>query len=204
MQVKSESEVPQSCPTLSDSMVYSLPGSSIHGVFQARVLEWVAITFSISSLLESRRLRDFDFHGFPGGASGKELACQCRRHRRRRFDPWVRKIPRRRKWQQVSLPGESHGQRSLAGYSPRGRKELDMTEVPKRVLSCVWLFVIPWTVDHHGILQARILERAAISFSRGSFWPMDWKCISCIDKQILYHWTTWEAPYICIFGYYLF
>ena len=137
MQVKSESEVPQSCSTLSDSMVYSLPGSSIHGVFQARVLEWVAIAFSISSLLESRRLKDFDFHGFPGGASGKELACQRRRHRRRRFNPWVRKIPRRRKWQQVSLPGESHGQRSLAGYSPRGHKELDMTEVPKCVLSCV-------------------------------------------------------------------
>ena len=45
MQVKSESEVAQSCPTLSDPMDYSLLGSSIHGVFQARVLEWVAIAF---------------------------------------------------------------------------------------------------------------------------------------------------------------
>ena len=54
-----------------------------------------------------------------GGASGKESACQCRRHKRRRFDPWVGKNPWRRAWQltPIFLPGESHGQRSLAGYS---------------------------------------------------------------------------------------
>ena len=46
MKVKSESEVAQSCPTLSDPMDCSLPGSSVHGSFQARVLEWVAIAFS--------------------------------------------------------------------------------------------------------------------------------------------------------------
>ena len=46
VKVKSESEVTQSCPTLSDPMDCSLPGSSIHGVFQARVLEWGAIAFS--------------------------------------------------------------------------------------------------------------------------------------------------------------
>ena len=46
MKVKSESEVAQSCPTLSDPMDGSLPGSSVHGIFQARVLEWVAIAFS--------------------------------------------------------------------------------------------------------------------------------------------------------------
>ena len=45
-EVKSESEVAQSCPTLSDPMDCSLTGSSIHGIFQARVLEWGAITFS--------------------------------------------------------------------------------------------------------------------------------------------------------------
>ena len=47
MKVKSESEVVQSCPTLSDPMDCSLPGSSIHGIFQARVLEWGAIAFSL-------------------------------------------------------------------------------------------------------------------------------------------------------------
>ena len=46
MKVKSESEVAQSCPTLSDPMDCSLLGSSIHGIFQARVLEWGAIAFS--------------------------------------------------------------------------------------------------------------------------------------------------------------
>jgi len=46
MKVKSESEVAQSCPTLSNPMDCSLLGSSVHGIFQARVLEWGAITFS--------------------------------------------------------------------------------------------------------------------------------------------------------------
>ena len=46
MKVKSESKVTQSCPTLSDPMDCSLPGSSVHGIFQARVLEWAAIAFS--------------------------------------------------------------------------------------------------------------------------------------------------------------
>ena len=68
---------------------------------------------------------------FPSGTSGKEPACQCRRHTRCRFDPWIGKIPWRREWQPtpVFLPGESHGQGSQAGYSPGGCKKLDMTEV---------------------------------------------------------------------------
>ena len=54
----------------------------------------------------------------------------CLRCRRPEFDPWVRKIPWRRTWQPtpVLLPGESHGRRSLVGYSPRGHKESDTTE----------------------------------------------------------------------------
>ena len=57
---------------------------------------------------------------FPGGTTDKEPACQCRRCKRDRFDPWVWKIPWRRKCQRtlVCLPGESQGQRSVAGYSP--------------------------------------------------------------------------------------
>ena len=67
---------------------------------------------------------------FPGDASGKEPACQCRRWKRHRFDPWVGKISWRRAWQPtpVFLPGESHGQRSLVDYSPWSCKELDTTE----------------------------------------------------------------------------
>ena len=51
MKVKSEREVAQSCPILSDPMDGSLPGSSIHGIFQARVLEWGAIAFSDSDII---------------------------------------------------------------------------------------------------------------------------------------------------------
>ena len=51
MKVKSEREVTQSCPTLIDPMDCSLPGSSIHGIFQARVLEWGAIAFSFLFLM---------------------------------------------------------------------------------------------------------------------------------------------------------
>ena len=57
MKVKSEREVAQSCLTLHDPMDYSLPGSSVHGIFQARVLEWGAIAFSDDqpkSILKSR------------------------------------------------------------------------------------------------------------------------------------------------------
>ena len=63
----------------------------------------------------------------PWWPDGKSVCLQCGRPG---FDPWFGKIPWRRKWQPtpVFLPGKSHGQRSLTGYSPWGRKELDMTE----------------------------------------------------------------------------
>ena len=58
MKVKRESEVAQSCLTLSDLMDCSLPGSSVHGIFQARVLEWGAIVFSMSNLDGILKSRD--------------------------------------------------------------------------------------------------------------------------------------------------
>ena len=65
---------------------------------------------------------------------GKESTCQCKRQKRPGFDPWVGKIPWRRKWQPtpVSLPGESHGQKSLEGYSPWGYKEQDTAKQEPR------------------------------------------------------------------------
>ena len=57
MKVKRESEVTQSCLTLSDPMHSSLPGSSIHGIFQTKVLEWGAIAFSNFELLAFRITR---------------------------------------------------------------------------------------------------------------------------------------------------
>ena len=65
--------------------------------------------------------------GFPGSSEGKDSTCRCRRPM---FDPWVRKIPWRSKWQPtpVFLPGKSRGWRRLAGYSPWGCKESDITD----------------------------------------------------------------------------
>ena len=65
--------------------------------------------------------------GFSGGTSGKEFTCQGREYG---FDPWVGKIPWRRKWKPtpVFLPGKFHRQRTLVGYSPWGCKELDTNE----------------------------------------------------------------------------
>ena len=68
--------------------------------------------------------------GFWGGTGGKEPTCQCRSLKRCRFDPWVGKIPWRGSWQPapVLFPGESHGQRNLAGYGPWGHPESDTTK----------------------------------------------------------------------------
>ena len=84
----------QSCPTLCNPMDCSPPGSSIHGLFQARVLEWSAIVAKTVK---------------------KKICLQCRKPR---FNPWVKKIPCRRKWQltPVFLPREFHGQKGLVGY----------------------------------------------------------------------------------------
>ena len=76
MKVKSESEVTQSCPTLSDPVDCNLPGSSVHEIFQARVLEWAAIAFSEGrnrdTEIENRRL---DTAG--EGESESEVAQSC-------------------------------------------------------------------------------------------------------------------------------
>ena len=120
MKVKSESEVAQSCPTLSDPMDCSLPGSSVHGIFQARVLEWDAIAFSIlitrlnkisSFTLEDSRvlcLRAGMLKSYCLGLnSNYNLLCDLK---------W--------KW---------------------------------KLLSCVWLFVTPWTIQ-------------SMEFSRPEYW----------------------------------
>ena len=71
----------------------------------------------------------YHYSGFPGGAIGKESAYRCRRHKRVGLIFGSGKIPWRRKWQPtpVFLPGESHGQRSLLGYSTWGCKKSDVT-----------------------------------------------------------------------------
>ena len=75
-------------------------------------------------------------------------------------------------------------------------------------------FAVLWTVcsllgsSVHGISQARKLERVAIFFSRGSSSPWDWTCVSCISRQILYHWATRKThiyiyTHICVVSMYI-
>ena len=94
----------------------------------------------------------------PKWTSGKESACQ---YRRCGFDPWVGKIPCRRKWQstQVFSLRKFHGQRSLVGYSQWGLKESDTTEHTPfqfssvQLLSRVWLLVTPWIAARQASLS---------------------------------------------------
>ena len=97
--------------------------------------------------------------GFLGGSVAKKSVSQCRRHG---FNPWVRKIPWRREWQStpVFLPGKSHGQRNLAGYTPPGRKDSDITEQQDRQ-TCSWKTVlaqklgnVPYATGYFPILNS--------------------------------------------------
>ena len=105
----------------------SPPGSSVHGILQAKILAWVAISRGSSRPRDQTQVSTFHSDTLTSEPPGKHICLQCGRPR---FDPWVGKIPWRRKWQPmpVFLPRESHGWRSLVGYSPWGRKESDMTE----------------------------------------------------------------------------
>ena len=107
--------------------------------FDPKVKESFSVVFCVSVLLQHDLHAinviilgvQYDELGFPGWHQWQESTCQCRRLKRRRFDPWVGKIPWSRKWlpTPVFLPGESHGQRSIVGYTPWGHKASDTTEV---------------------------------------------------------------------------
>ena len=102
--------------------------ATIHGISRPLIL-----TSSITIILFGSYINFFlNSYIYSGtcGASGKEAVYQYRRLKNLGFDPWEGKIPWRRAWQPtlVFLPQKSHGQKSLAGYSSWGHKELDMTE----------------------------------------------------------------------------
>ena len=81
---------------------------------------WI-FTWWNGTLWDSFYIRALSPLGLPWWLTGKESACKCSRHK---FNPWVGKIPWRRKWQHIPvfLPGKSHGQRRLVGYSPWGHR----------------------------------------------------------------------------------
>ena len=120
--------------------LYRLPGSSVHWISQARILERIAIPSS-GDLPEqgiepgSPVLQADSLPAEPPGKPVTEYiltlisnSINRSMHTSYGFDPWVRKIPWRSKWQLTSgfLPGKFHGQRSLEGYSLWGREESDM------------------------------------------------------------------------------
>ena len=125
--------------------------------------------------------------GFPGSSDSKDSPAMQ--------DPWVGKIPWRRRWQPtpVILAGEFHGQRSLAGYSPWGRKESNMTE---------WLSLTPLIITSFKPLFTQC-ERGAKQSQENSkrrLWPQShpsnrnchisiWQNIKCSLKRILA--ATW-------------
>ena len=85
-----------------------------------KIIKWRQEAWGVLEYSVTREI--YSASGAPRRCSGKESACQCKRCE---FDPWVRNILWRRKWQPTE---KFHGQRSLAGYSPWGHKEQDMTE----------------------------------------------------------------------------
>ena len=122
--MKSESEVAQSRLTPGDPMDRSLPGSSVHGTFQARVLEWAAIAFSITDTNTMLNYKS----GFQVAQGVKNPPASVGE----RFDPWVGKIPWRWKWQpsSVFLPKKKILWKEEPAWwaSLWGHKALDTTE----------------------------------------------------------------------------
>ena len=135
MKVKSESEVAQSCPTLSDPMDCSTPGSSAHGIFQARVLEWGVIAFSEKDKQVANNGTPLQYSCLENPWMEEPGGLQSMGSHRVGHD-WVTSLSLftfmhwRRKWQPtpVFLPGESQGRGSLVRCRLWGRIESDTTE----------------------------------------------------------------------------
>ena len=106
--------------------------------------------------------------GLPGWLSGKEPVCQCRRGKRRRFHPWVGKVPWRRKWNplQVFLPEKYHGQRSRAGTvhgAVNSRPQLSV----------------------HTVAEAPVLEAQALVFGLCSHLCLNCRVLAVLCKKQL-------------------
>jgi len=140
------SEVTQSCPAVCDPMHYSPPGFSVHGILQARILEWVAISF-FRGIFQTQGLN-------PGLPHCRQI-LYCLSHQGsdgHTVNYWLT---------QDSNPGS---------LIPEGEVKAKEWEVKE---SCPTLWD-PMDYTVHGILQARILEGVAFLFSRGSSQPRDW------------------------------
>ena len=127
----SETILPSFCLASRPEGLLTLPCE--RGNYISAVFAFYANSSEVSCFLSSL------FVLFYRDSDGKSVCQQCGRPR---FDPWVGKIPWRRKWQPtpVLLPGKSHGGRSLVGYSPWGHKEMDTTK--QRHFHCLFTFIL--------------------------------------------------------------
>ena len=118
-------------------------------------------------------------HGLPRWISCQEPICQCRRHG---FDPWVRNFCWRKKWQPtpVFLPGKSHGQRSLVGYSPWSCKRVKHDLATKEQwLAMMWRKWVILTIKGHTFFQLRWFPN---TFNKSERWPFS--VVSWLQKTL--------------------
>ena len=182
-------QLPQSCPTLCDHMHHSLPGSSAHGIFQARILEWVAVPSSSGSSCSRIEFVSLLFPSLTSRFFTSSTTWEAH--------PKVQ--------QTASKSNQLSALRKIRYYSyllifsvlclfSLGLEKVKVSEVAQ---SCLTLCdpvdcSLPGS-SVHGIFQARILEWVAISFSRGSSWPRDQTWDSRIAGRRFTLWTTREA-----------
>ena len=202
MRVKSESEVTQLCPTLHDPLDCSPPGSSVHGIFQTRVLEWgaIALSISLSSLriilkIEWQLLRDLKT-GVENGQEQREIR-QSQPQTPSHWSPVAKALPPHQCLQTASLRPSSLS--SPGQPAPTGMNScLSLTFSYKCVVcsvaqSCMTLCdpmgCTPPGSSVHGISQARILPVACRFLLQAIFLN------SCLlhHRRILDHCATWEA-----------
>jgi len=149
--------------------------------------------------------------GLPRWLSGKESACQCKRLR---FDPWIRKMPWRRKWQPtpVFLAGKSHGQRTLVGYSPPGCKRAGHDWVTEHACTHSVLrsvtFTWSWSSKKEGkITYFNSLQRDSrtITYRAEILWSLEDDCYSCnvvakTKQQSFHQGRTRTVQQLCLQG----
>ena len=138
------------------------------------------------------------FKGLPSWCSGKEPACQCRGWKRCGLDPWVGRIPWKRKQKLilVFMPEKSHGHRSLAGYSPWGCKELDTNE-------CVHVHTHTHTYTHTHIIHKGFPGGTSGKepawqcrrHKRWGVWSLGWEDL--LEEGMVTHFSilAWKIPW---------
>ena len=204
MKVKSESEVAESCPTLSDPMDWGGPGSSFHGIFQARVLEWGAIAFSAAALQADSLPTIWLMSNFSACSSFCHYTMLL-------LESYLSFSPNDTFFNIESSAVLLYfffiflAQNFYFQTSPSVVLDVSPVSMTHTGLYILWLLFSsklcptlcnpmncsPPGSSVHEIFQARILKWSAIFSSRGSSWPRDWTHFSClVDSLPLRHYKN--------------